>query len=83
MLNQDYDTASRSGIGGLITSLERWRGGNLIIDGQDFEGFGQGSRFYPLLYISCFRVSRGGMVRLITGSCGRPGAGWARQMRLR
>ena len=51
MLNQDYDTASRAGIGGLISSLERWRGGNLIIDGQDFEGFGQGSRFYPLLYL--------------------------------
>ena len=36
-----------------------------------------------ILASSCFRVSRGGMVRLITGSCGRPGAGWARQMRLR
>jgi len=51
VLNQDYDTASRTGIGGLISSLERWRGGNLTIDGQDFEGFGQGSRFYPLLYL--------------------------------
>jgi hypothetical protein len=51
VLNQDYDTASRFGIEGLITSLERWRGGNLTIDGQDFEGFGQGSRFYPLLYL--------------------------------
>jgi hypothetical protein len=51
VLNQDYDTASRSGISGLISSLERWRGGNLVIDGQDFEGFGQGSRFYPLLYL--------------------------------
>lgn len=51
MLNQDYDMASRAGIGGLIGSLERWRGGNLTIDGQDFEGFGQGSRFYPLLYL--------------------------------
>jgi Protein of unknown function DUF262 len=51
VLNQDYDTASRSGIDGLITALERWRGGNLTIDGQDFEGFGQGSRFYPLLYL--------------------------------
>jgi hypothetical protein len=38
VLNQDYGTASRSGMGGLISSLERWRGGNLIIDGQDFEG---------------------------------------------
>jgi len=51
VLNQDYDTAARAGVGGLISSLERWRGGNLIIDGQDFEGFGQGSRFYPLLYL--------------------------------
>jgi hypothetical protein len=51
VLNQDYDTASRSGISDLISSLERWRGGNLVIDGQDFEGFGQGSRFYPLLYL--------------------------------
>jgi hypothetical protein len=51
VLNQDYDTASRSGISGLISSLERWRGGNLSIDGQDFEGFGKGSRFYPLLYL--------------------------------
>ena len=51
VLNQDYDTLSRSGIDGLISSLERWRGGNLTIDGQDFEGFGQGSRFYPLLYL--------------------------------
>jgi hypothetical protein len=51
VLNQDYDAASRSGIDGLISSLERWRGGNLIVDGQDFEGSGQGSRFYPLLYL--------------------------------
>ena len=51
MLNQDYDTATRAGIGGLISSLERWRGGNLTIDGQDFEGFSQGTRFYPLLYL--------------------------------
>ena len=51
VLNQDYDVASRSGITGLISSLERWRGGNLTIDGQDFEGFGRGSRFYPLLYM--------------------------------
>jgi hypothetical protein len=51
VLNQDYETLGRSGIGGLISSLERWRGGNLAIDGQDFEGFGQGSRFYPLLYL--------------------------------
>ena len=51
VLNQDYDAATRSGVDGLIISLERWRGGNLTIDGQDFEGFGRGSRFYPLLYM--------------------------------
>lgn len=50
-LNQDYDTARQSGASGLIEALERWRGGNLTIDGQDFEGFGLGSRFYPLLYL--------------------------------
>jgi hypothetical protein len=50
-LNQDYDAASRSAVDGLISSLERWRGGNLTIGGYDFEGFGQGSRFYPLLYM--------------------------------
>lgn len=50
-LNQDCDTAGRSGVGGLIGSLERWRGGNLVIDEQDFAGSGQGSRFYPLLYL--------------------------------
>jgi hypothetical protein len=51
VLNQDYDTVARGGVSGLITALERWRGGNLTIDGQDFEGFGRGSRFYPLLYM--------------------------------
>ena len=51
VLNQDYETVSRSGIGGLISSLERWRGGNLVIDSQDFAGSGRGSRFYPLLYL--------------------------------
>jgi hypothetical protein len=51
VLNQDCDTAGRSGVDGLIGSLERWRGGNLVIGGQDFAGSGQGSRFYPLLYL--------------------------------
>lgn len=51
ILGQDYETVARSGIDGLIASLTRWRGGNLNIDGQDFEGFGRGSRFYPLLYL--------------------------------
>jgi hypothetical protein len=51
VLAQEYETVEQSGVDGLITSLERSRGGNLRIDGQDFEGFGRGSRFYPLLYL--------------------------------
>jgi hypothetical protein len=50
-LAQDYETAERSGIDGLIASLERWRGGNLEIQPHDFEGSTRGSRFYPLLYL--------------------------------
>ncbi|GGN96474.1 hypothetical protein GCM10010112_87750 [Actinoplanes lobatus] len=50
-LTQDYETLNGNGIDGLINSLIRRRGGNLTIDGQDFEGFGRGSRFYPLLYL--------------------------------
>ena len=51
VLTQDFETVERAGIDGLIRALERWRGGNLVIDAEDFEGFGRGSRFYPLLYL--------------------------------
>lgn len=51
VLTQDYEVLRKSGIDGLISALERWRGGNLTIDGHNFEGFGRGSRFYPLLYM--------------------------------
>jgi hypothetical protein len=51
VLAQDYETLERSGVEGLIASLERSRGGNLTISPDDFEGFGRGSRFYPLLYL--------------------------------
>jgi hypothetical protein len=51
VLAQDYETLGRNGIDGLIAGLERWRGGNLHIEAHDFEGFGRGSRFYPLLYL--------------------------------
>lgn len=50
-LNRDYEVAQASGIGGLIDELERWRGGNLSIGSHDFNAFGVGSRFYPLLYL--------------------------------
>lgn len=50
-LARDYETVEHGGIDGLITGLERWRGGNLRIQPHDFEGFGRGSRFYPLLYL--------------------------------
>jgi Protein of unknown function DUF262 len=51
VLAQDYETLETSGIRGLIRAVGRSRGGNLTIEGHDFEGFGRGSRFYPLLYL--------------------------------
>lgn len=50
-LARDYDVAEQEGIDGLIAGLERWRGGNLTVSADDFRGFSQGSRFYPLLYL--------------------------------
>ncbi|PRW65238.1 GmrSD restriction endonuclease domain-containing protein [Actinopolyspora mortivallis] len=50
-LQRDYETVERSGVDGLITALERWRGGNLDVHAHDFEGSTKGSRFYPLLYM--------------------------------
>lgn len=50
-LQKDYETAERAGIDGLITALERWRGGNLDVHAHDFEGATKGARFYPLLYM--------------------------------
>jgi len=76
-LNQDFGTASRSGIGGLIGSLERWRGGNLVIDGQDFAGSGRGSRFFPLLnLLSWVHAVRdfGNGLSLSAHLSGQPGA---------
>ncbi|RFU39433.1 DUF262 domain-containing protein [Actinomadura logoneensis] len=57
VLTQDYETLERArragedGIGALIDSVERWRGGNLTISPHDFDGWSIGSRFYPLLYL--------------------------------
>lgn len=51
VLAQDYEVVRRGGIAGLIQSLERWRGGNLRLGAHNFEGYGMGSRFYPLLYL--------------------------------
>jgi hypothetical protein len=51
VLARDYETVERGGIDALVNGLERWRGGNLHIAPHDFEGFGTGSRFYPLLYL--------------------------------
>lgn len=50
-LTRDYETVGDGGVDGLITALERWRGGNLRLEPHDFEGYGMGSRFYPLLYL--------------------------------
>lgn len=51
VLTQDYEALGKGGVDALINNLARWRGGDLTIDSQDFEGFGRGSRFYPLLYL--------------------------------
>ncbi len=51
VLAQDFDTVAREGIEGLVETLARGRGGNLTVGAHEFEGFGRGSRFYPLLYL--------------------------------
>ncbi|MCY9784219.1 DUF262 domain-containing protein [Nocardiopsis sp. EMB25] len=50
-LQTDYDVLQQSGVDGLITALERSRGGSLEVRPHDFEGSTRGSRFYPLLYM--------------------------------
>ena len=66
VLTQDFDTVEQSGVDGLIRTLERWRGGNLAIDAQDFEGSGRGSRFYP-----CCISSPGSAVRVTSAAASR------------
>nr|WP_276511185.1 DUF262 domain-containing protein [Kineosphaera limosa] len=51
VLARDYEIGQTHGIDGLIDELERWRGGNLRVGPHDFNAFGMGSRFYPLLYL--------------------------------
>ncbi len=50
-LHQDYEAAERGGVDALIATLERVRGGRLVIGPDDFAGSTRGSRFYPLLYL--------------------------------
>ncbi|MFW6642072.1 GmrSD restriction endonuclease domain-containing protein [Nocardiopsis algeriensis] len=62
-LQKDFDTVARSGVDGLIATLERSRSGALAVRPHDFEGT-QGTRFYPLLYL----LMRSGSARdLVTG----------------
>ncbi|WP_053071551.1 DUF262 domain-containing protein [Cellulomonas sp. A375-1] len=51
VLQQDIEALDQGGTDGLIAALERWRGGNLTLEPYDFESYGVGSRFYPLLYL--------------------------------
>lgn len=51
VLQQDFETLDQGGMDALIESLERWRGGNLTLRPYDFDSYGIGSRFYPLLYL--------------------------------
>lgn len=50
-LQQDYDAVARGGVDALITNLERFRGGRLMVGPDDFAGATRGARFYPLLYL--------------------------------
>lgn len=50
-LQLDYDGVKEDGVEGAIRRLSRWRGGNLEVRPDDFEGSTRGSRFYPLLYM--------------------------------
>ncbi|QOS59675.1 GmrSD restriction endonuclease domain-containing protein [Thermobifida fusca] len=49
-MQRDFEVLERSGVEGLITVLEQWRGGSLEVRPHDFEG-SSASRFYPLLYL--------------------------------
>ncbi|MEZ0382115.1 DUF262 domain-containing protein [Mycobacterium sp. pW045] len=51
VLQQDYETAERGGVDALIATLERVRGGRLVVGPDDFAGATRGARFYPLLYL--------------------------------
>lgn len=50
-LTQDLDALSKNGLDGLIDQLAHSRGGSLQITSRDFNGYGSGARFYPLLYM--------------------------------
>lgn len=50
-LQQDYEAVERGGVDALISTLERVRGGQLVVSPDDFSGATRGSRFYPLLYL--------------------------------
>ena len=49
-IRRDLEALDTSGVDGLITELEQWRGG-LEVRSDDFAGSTIGARFYPLLYI--------------------------------
>lgn len=50
-MTQDLDALSKDGLDGLIDQLAHSRGGSLQITSRDFNGYGSGARFYPLLYM--------------------------------
>ena len=50
-LAQDYEVVKMKGLDGLISEIERVRGGSLSISPNDFKVNTLGSRFYPLLYL--------------------------------
>lgn len=49
-LQRDLEAINTGGLDGLIQELNRWRG-SLTVRPDDFDGWGVGTRFYPMLYV--------------------------------
>ncbi len=49
VLQRDLDAIDQGGLDGLILELNRWRG-SLEVRPEDFDLWGVGARFYPMLY---------------------------------
>lgn len=49
-LQRDLEALAANGLDGLLQELDRWRG-SLTVRPDDFDGWGVGTRFYPMLYV--------------------------------
>lgn len=49
-LQRDLSVLATDGLDGLVQELNRWRG-SLFVRSDEFDGWGVGTRFYPMLYV--------------------------------